>query len=53
MKAITEATNVYLDYRLARHISDMQVTWHLGKEGPHRMSDTALLENLKHGIYGT
>jgi hypothetical protein len=41
MKAITGVTNVYLDYKLARHVSVMQMTWQLRKEWPHRMSKTA------------
>jgi len=41
MKAITGVRNVYLDYKLARHINVMQVTWQLRKEWPQRMSETA------------
>jgi hypothetical protein len=33
MKSITGVTNIYLDYKLARHISVMRVTWQLRKEG--------------------
>jgi len=40
MNATTGVTNVYLDYKLARHITVVQVTWQLRKEGPHRMSET-------------
>jgi len=53
MKAIPGVTNVYLDYKLARHISVTRVTWQLSKEGPHRMSETAQLENLKRATDGT
>ena len=51
MNAITGVTNVHLDYKLARHVAVMQLTWQLRKEGPHRTSVTAQMENLKRTIY--